>query len=327
MISPVVIRPFFCDTGEHMEKTVRQRLAEFVDYHIHGDGEANGVILRELADRRRMTRQERYELAYFYSVTYCIMSALTMMNEKAEIFRDPAGYADAHLKTLIFQSDRRYTRVNGNFGKMLRQFVSDLSDEKSFREKTSAGEAVSLQKALNEVRQWYFFGRFGAFLFIETYCRITGDELRGGQTIDWSEGDTATSGLMNVFGLDRSADYFDKHDKLPERITKEKLDMMLNKVTSEISKAGGSTNLTEVETSLCAYRKFYKGTRYNGYYLDRILEELIWFEKAQGRSRDLDDIYRIRADRFDPRYLGEAHGWKGVRPECKTLYKQTGQVM
>lgn len=308
------------------QKSVRKRLDEFVDYHIRGDGEANGIILREIAERRNMTPQERYELAYFYAVTYCIMSALTMMDEKEQIYRDPEGYAESHLKTLIFQSDRRYTRVNGNFAKMLRQFTDDLRDEKAFREAVCSKDGVVLQKALNEISRWFFFGRFGAYLFIETYCRVTGLPLKGEYRFDWKEGDTATSGLLNVFGFDRTAADFDRTGKLPEAALV-KLDIMLSKLIYEISKKGGSTNLTEIETSLCAYRKFYKGTRYNGYYLDRILEELVWFQDRYGRTKSIDEVYEIRAAMFEPKYLGEKHGWKGVRKQCKTLYKQTGQVM
>ena len=82
--------------------------------------------------------------------------------------------------------------------------------------------------------------------------------------------------------------------------------------------------MTEVETSLCAYRKFYKATRYNGYYLDRMLEEI---NVMRGDYPEIiSEVLDIRKHKFSPKYLGELGGWNGVRPELKKLYRETGII-
>lgn len=308
-------------------KSVAERMKEFVTYHINGDGECNGVLLKAYADEHELNRQQRFDLAYFYSVTYCIPSALIIFYQKDEMLKEPYRWADKHIGRILFQSDRRYARLNGNFRQMLNYYREHLQNADDYIKKTSTGNKIVLDKALAETQGWYFFGRFGAFLFVETLCRLLGWEIENADTIEWKDGDTATSGLMNLFALDKSADYFDKTDKLPQNITQEKLDDLLHRTIAHIQAAGGVTSIAEVETSLCAYRKFYKGSRYNGYYLDRQLEELVHYEKVPGCGVIVRDLYRLRRKLFRPQYLGEIGGWKGVRKDCKTLYKRTGRMM
>ena len=307
-------------------KTAPERMREFVEYHKNGDGECNGILLKAYADKHRLTQQERYDLAFFYSTVYCIPSAILMLNSKGDILNGPAAWGERNRERIIFQSDRRYVRCCGNFEKILQDYAANRTDAEAFIRKTVTGNTISVKRALDETAKWYFFGGFASYLFIETLCLLLGLKAQN-VSISWQDGDTATSGLLNLFGLDKSADYFDRKDKLPPNLSTGRLDTMLRKTIFEIQKAGGETNVTEIETSLCAYRKFYKGTRYNGYYLDRQLEELVWYEGKPGCRAIIAELYRLRRENFNHQYLGELHNWKGVRKECKTLYKRTGQMM
>ncbi len=306
-------------------KTVNDRIREFVEYHKTGDGECNGILLKAFADLHQMTVQERYDLAYFYSVTYCIPSAIIIFRAKKELLKAPDEWATAHKSDLIFQSDRRYVRVGNNFQKMMSEYARSNCHAEKFIEKTVMGTKMDIQKAVTKVQKWFFFGRFGAFLFVETLCMLM-DYKATSASISWKDGDTATSGLMNVFGLDKSAEHFDREEKLPSNLTEQKLDLLYKKLILHIKTGGGDTNATKVETSLCAYRKFYKGSRYNGYYLDRQLEELFRYTNSEIKS-EVRELFQLRSKLFAHKYLGELHDWKGVRKDCKTLYKRTGAMM
>lgn len=307
-------------------KTTDERMREFVEYHKTGDGECNGILLKSFADLHKMNVQERYDLAYFYAVTYCIPSAIIIFSEKKELLKAPEEWATACKSRLIFQSDRRYVRVGQNFQKMISEYAKSNSSAEKFIKKTVVGNTINIEKAVSETTKWFFFGRFGAFLFVETLCMLMGYKSAN-TTIDWKDGDTATSGLMNVFGLDKSADYFDKNEKLPSKLTQKKLDLLYSKLILHIKASGGDTNTTKVETSLCAYRKFYKGSRYNGYYLDRQLEELNHYKGFPEIASEIKELFDLRRNLFAHKYLGELHDWKGVRKDCKTLYKRTGAMM
>lgn len=64
-----------------------KRCREFIWYHMNGDGDCNGQVLRAYADMNGLREQERYDLAFFYSVTPfrtaasvpCICSASAML--------------------------------------------------------------------------------------------------------------------------------------------------------------------------------------------------------------------------------------------------------
>lgn len=301
-------------------KPFEKRVEEFVQYHINGDGECNTVVLSEWANRRNLGLQERFELAYFFSVTYCVESAIVIFLQKKEALENPRGWARENKEKLVFQSDRKYMKMKDSFENSLSWF-SKHRDAGKFLKNIEKDGRIDLDLAVSEVEGWYMFGRFSAFLFLEMFVNLIGAEFEN-TTIDWKHGNTATSGLLNVFGFDDAANAFDKAGRLLLPI--EKMDNMLSYVMSAISSAGGVPNVTEVETSLCAYRKFYKGSRYNGYYLDRMLEEL------RKMSRDYPNItkelFEIRKEKFDQRYLGEICGWSGVRSKMKKLYRETGLI-
>jgi len=306
-------------------KSRTQRIAEFVQYHKNGDGECNGILLRAYADQERMTERQRFDLAYFYSLCYCIPSAIIMYDAREQIRSDPEQWAAEHKGEIIFQSDRRYVRCGDTFVKMLQQYSRKL-DAKRFGEQTTRNGTVDFDLAFKTVSGWYFFGRFSCFLFVETYARLCGYKTTQG-SITWAEGDTATSGLLNVYGLDGAADHFDKTGRLPPQLTQERMDKLLGHLRRAIRASGGETSIAEVETSLCAYRKFYKGTRYNGYYLDRQLEELRHYASVGEYGPMVDKLYSLRKRLFSAKYLGEVGGWTGIRKQCKTLYKRTGEIM
>ena len=306
---------------------MKDRMKEYVDYHINGDADCNTVLMRKWADNNKLSLQQRFDLAYFFSITYCIPSGILMLQEKNNILKDVDSWVLENKKNIIFQSDRKYVRLMDNFNNCIKFYKDNLKSVESFLSGITTNNTILIEKALNKVQKWFFFGRFASYLFLETFIALTDYEIEN-TTIDWKNGDTATSGIMNLFGLDNSANYFDKHNKIPENLNYEKLNNMLYKTLSEIKAKGGDDNVTGVETSLCAYRKFYKGSRYNGFYLDRQLEEILTTSKMDPKYKKIDeDLLQLRKQLFNPKYLGELNNWNGVRKEAKKLYKEKGIML
>lgn len=302
-------------------KTISDRLAEFTKYHIQGDGECNNVVLKAWAENNKLTLQDKYVLAFLFSVTYCVGSSIVLFRE----YKKRDGLRPeilAELKpTIIFQSDRKYMRMKDNFEKCVLDHENNHKSVSAFLHGIIINGIINMEMAIKSVQKWVMYGRFASYLFLETFVELTGIPTDN-TTIDWKHGDTATSGLLNVFGFDEAADAFDKTGKLGAGY--DAMNKMLAEVNRSIEAAGGVTNVTEVETSLCAYRKFYKGSRYNGYYLDRMLEEI--YAMKDSHPDVAEEILRIRAGHFDKKYLGEYGGWTGIRKELKTLYRETGIV-
>jgi len=297
-----------------------RRVYEFVNYHINGDGECNGIVLKKWADIHNLDSDSRMDICFFFAVTYCVESAIVMHYSKIGIFEKPEEWAQNNKNKLIFQSDRKYIKMRDSFEKCLKFFCENVEEIR----KIGNSRKLDLRERIPEVEKWVLFGRFSAYLFLETVAHVMGCEIINAE-MEWENGDTATSGLLNVFGYDKSANYFDKTGKLPNGINQNWMETKAQVLLTAIEKTGGNPNITMVETSLCAYRKFFKGSRYNGYYLDRMLEEIKKMSKDFPKISE--ELVQIRMKTFDSKYLGEVGGWNGVRKECKKLYKEKGIIM
>lgn len=304
---------------------LQKRINEFLKYHRDGDGECNGILLKAYADNLSMGENDRFDLALFYAITYSIPSALKLLRDRERINENVLEYAAKNKPKIIFQSDRRYMRCNGLFEKTMKWYVESGNIRERFESSCLEGNTINLEKAISHVKKWVSFGRFASFLFIETYAYLLGrDHLN--TEFDWKNGDTATSGMLNLLGLDKEANYYDKTKTIPKNVSTKWLDEKLDVLLGSIRSTGGDDNVSCVETSLCAYRKFFKGSRYNGYYLDRQLEEINQFIKSGQELESCGILLDLRSRIFDNSYLGEIGGWNGVRKNLKRLYINTGKI-
>jgi hypothetical protein len=57
-------------------------MKEYVNYHINGDSDCNTILMRKWADNNNLSLQDRFDLAYFFAITYCIPSSIFMLKEK-----------------------------------------------------------------------------------------------------------------------------------------------------------------------------------------------------------------------------------------------------
>lgn len=153
-------------------------------------------------------------------------------------------YGERDMSKLKFRTDRRYVRCHGAFGRMLKELTMDkFADLLKVRTTTEAYKLVS---------SWYYFGRYAAYLFLEVWINVCNpgwtDDLRPG----WEPGENYTKGAQILAGSnDRAA-----------------LDAFLDRVRKDTG-----DNVFAIETSLCAVAKFEKGTRYDGYYTERMLND------------------------------------------------------
>ena len=153
-------------------------------------------------------------------------------------------FGERRMKMLKFRTDRRYVRCNGAYPRLLEELTPDKLTRLLGVENTA--DAFLL------VRSWYFFGRCAAYLFLEVwnnvYCPEWVDNLRP----DWEPDENYTRGAVLLTGSnDRAA-----------------LDSFLDRARKDTG-----DNVFAIETSLCAVAKFEKGTRYDGYYTERMLDD------------------------------------------------------
>lgn len=209
--------------------------AEYIEYHRQGDAGVEERMIASLCSYYHLSEWDAFRLIYFYTMTYHIPSALDMLLN-----------GERDMKKLRFRTDRRYVRCNGAYGRLLKELTPDKYER--------LRKVATTQQAYDEVRSWFFFGRYAAFLFLEVYMnvfeqsRLWTDDVRYG----WEKDENYTKGAISIVHSNE----------------RDVLDKFLNR-----AKTDTGDNAFAIETSLCAVEKFNKGTRWNGYYTERMLEE------------------------------------------------------
>lgn len=206
---------------------------EYIAYHRQGDAGVEERMIASLCRHFSLSGWDSFRLIYYYTMTYHIPSALTMLLD-----------GERDIRRLKFRTDRRYVRCNGAYPRLLKGLTQD---------KYTRLRAVSTtQEAYNEVKRWFFFGRYAAYLFLEVYCNVFHPQWTDNVKYDWEPDENYTKGAISVA---RSNERYEL-DSFLERAKKDARD-----------------NAFAIETSLCAVAKFNKGTRWNGYYTERVLDE------------------------------------------------------
>lgn len=207
--------------------------AEYIAYHKQGDAGVEERMIASLCRHFELSGWDAFRLIYFYTMTYHIPSALDMLID-----------GQREMKELHFRTDRRYVRCNGAYPRLLEELSHDKYE--------SLLKVKTTQEAYDIVRKWYFFGRYAAFLFLEVYMNVFTPQWEDNVRYGWEEGENYTLGAISV-------------TRSNERAT-------LDKFLSQ-AKIDTRDNAFAIETSLCAVAKMDKGTRWNGYYTERMLEE------------------------------------------------------
>lgn len=206
---------------------------EYIKYHLQGDAGVEERMIASLCKHYKLSDWDSFRLIYFYTMTYHIPSALNMLLK-----------GERSKERLNFRTDRRYVRCNGAFERLL----VELKKNKFHQIKS----AKNTQEAYDYVRSWFFFGRYAAFLFLEVYINVFKPNWVDNVKFGWEPKENYTKGAVLIVGSTE----------------REKLDNFLQNTRNDTK-----DNAFAIETSLCAVEKIKKGTRWNGYYTERMLDE------------------------------------------------------
>lgn len=207
---------------------------EYITYHRRGDAGVEERMIASLAKRLCLSPWNTFKLIYFYTMTYHIPSALRLLLKPTT----------TEQQDLVFRTDRRYVRCNGAYDRLLNELNPDML--------ASLQDCRTTEEAYNTVHKWFFFGRYAAFLLLEVYCNCFRPDWQDILRFKWEADENYTKGAVHIIGTsDRNA-----------------LDAFL-----EQAKRDTADNCFAIETSLCAVAKFVKGTRWDGFYTERMLQE------------------------------------------------------
>ena len=277
------------------------------------DGATDYCMLPVFADEYSLDDDQRIWLAYLYGLSYSQTTAIRVFMEFPELRSIGLGksqkFWDSNKSTLYFNPDRKYVKNNDQFVPSVMKFktLTEGSPVEYWDELTKGGFESMYKKAK---RDWYYFGPMGLYLFFDAMYGLLPDKYVDPDSIDWANcGRTVPEGMAHLLYMDELI----KSNRYP-----------LDKFNSIVRQICDRTNqpVVIVESTLCAFRKFFKATRYLGYYADRMLVEC---NQVDCFMRELGiDVYKYRRQSIPEYLLGEVNGWDGIQKDRLRLWLDKG---
>lgn len=279
------------------------------------DGATDYCLLMPFADDNQLDVNECLWLAYLYGLSYSCTTAIRLFRE----FSDPTAISPGELKrfwdseksTLWFNPDKKYLKNNNQVIPAIKSLYKILRQHENFEAYILSvmQESQEFESMYKEIQKnWQYFGSHGAYLFFDALYGLIPEMYYNPKELDWKHaGKTVSEGMAHFLYLDDSIG------------TGEYPINSFNKAVQKIQEKTGEP-LVHIESTLCAYRKLFKGTRYVGYYADRMLEE------AHATEKFVPTVWRFR-ERTIPKHLrGEDGGWTGIRKELCKKFLETGEL-
>lgn len=204
---------------------------EFLQY-VKSDGSPEERMVAKLCKHYSLNKWDTFKVIYYYTMCYNIVDPFRLLKNPALPKSD-----------IEFVSDRRYVRCLDNFERLKSNLTPD---------KLIALETCKTTSALYaEVKSWFFFGRYTTYLFLECWCYLYYDDYIDDFMPAWKKNELYTKGAMHIAQCDYNAE-------------------CLNEWCRRAKKDSGETAFC-LETALCGIAKILKGTRYIGYYTERLI--------------------------------------------------------
>ena len=278
-------------------KTFRRRsFFELLGTDDYVDGATDFCLLLPFAEERGLSVEERLWLCVLYGISYSQTTTMRVFNEFSTFEsinpKELKAFWINNKESLYFNPDKRYLKNND-------QVIPAI---KSIHKWCGGHLEAKLLEFLNQgfeatykeiQRSWKYFGPHGAYLFFDALYGLCPDLYSDPKELDWKNcGKTVVDGMAHLLYRDEDIET-GNHDL-----------NRYNKIVDHIQEKSGRPKVI-IESTLCAFRKLFKQTRYMGFYADRMLEECYSTEKYLDEIGI--DIWKYRKDTIPDRFLGEIH--------------------
>jgi hypothetical protein len=319
----------------------KERWEGYKDYHckmmLIGDCDPAYPALRYVADRFELNKEQRYWLAFLYSLSYCVATTYFMCNEFPDYenvdLRRVENWWKINKSKTLFQTDRAKVKNFNLITKIMKSYqdlLNGQSQSYTFERKLCYDKQKNYDKIYEFASGIYYFGRFSLFLYLETLNALTDLPIEP-TILNFKEAESCRNGL--IYAMGKENDLATMHHK-PSRkkLTPEVYDILqktLVKLQMELLHENPDLpiNLWNIETSLCAYKKLFWQSRYLGYYIDRMQEEINFMEQKVTTGVDWSVLWDFRKEYFDHTWLGELNSWNRIqKPKMETVIN-TGNII
>lgn len=302
------------------------RLHSYLRYHQlsarDGDIDPHYAMLKYLCNRFELNLEQRYWLAWLYMMCYSGANTFYWYNEmpdfeNCDIGRMERWWFGGGRERSLCQTDRRWIRSSSMFVpafESYRRWIGEKTQAEHFAQFDQPTPEERYNALYESAKNLYSVGQFALFLYLEALHVVTPLDLCP-TDLDLSKAWSCRHGLLYAYGLDHLINERESPTQ-PEAIgpVAECWADLRSRMTD------GST-VWNIETTLCAYRKYMDGKRYLNAYVDRQGVELA---KLEDRIRDgvcWDVLYQFRAETYNHDLLAERHDGlspRGLSRDWKT---------
>lgn len=291
----------------HDYRRLEERSEGFLQFYAasvaSGDCDPALWLISYLNERYEYSIEERLWFSWLYH-TYNLPTAFVYKNEfpdeeLASVERF-TGWNNENYQRLRYQTDTKWSK--GHLPAMYQSYtdwVGASSQEAKF-EAICNGDPESNFEALWDIvkGQWYKFGRYTAFFYLQTLKHTCGVNIDCPSLLlsDYSGSKSHRNGLCYALGKDNWVN---------EKLTAKEYQYLEDAGRGLLLEAqrrwpmlASQFDNFSMETALCAYKKLWrvKRGRYVGYYLDRQSEEVMKAEADDWKGIEWDVIWQAREE-------------------------------
>lgn len=257
------------------------------------DVDPSVIALKYIADRFELNSSQRYWIAFLYGTNYCATTTFLIYNEfpdfeNVDITR-LTNWWNKNKQGLIFQTDRLRIKTSNEF---IPSYISYYNLTKANQESYFAS-AKNWNDCYNKITSIKNFGRFSAFNYLDVLNQITPTKYAP-TYLNIIEAESCRNGICYAI---------DKPELIDKKLTKQVAQTLHNQFLYYLKNYEG--NIYQIETTLCAYKKYRKGQRYVGFYIERMRKEIETMQSRHPNGIAWETLWQFRKETFDKSYLNE----------------------
>jgi len=293
---------------------VPSRLPQYLRYHYKsqeiGDIDPSYEMLLYICKRFELNVEQRYWLAFLYAMTYCGASTFYVYNEfpdfeNVDLNRMQRWWDHEGREKILCQTDRRWVRSKNLFVPAVasyQKWIGGLPQHEAFLRATRGLDAPEARYDVvySRAKDLHSFGQFTLFLYLEALHTITPMNFAP-TDLNLDIATSCRNGLCYAYGLDQWVTEADETTPADGR------NQIAESWADLRDKLAGPRTSTvwEIETTLCAYKKFMYGKRYIGSYIDRQAIETAKLTTNVSRGVCWDVLWQFRKETYSSEHLAE----------------------
>jgi hypothetical protein len=289
-------------------------MVEYIDYHIQSsnakDIDPSNDCLKYVADRFELNIEQRYWLAFLFATCYSATTVYYIYNEFPDYENVDVGrlqrWWDSNRDKTLFQTDRLRVKTQNRFVETFvsyRQLLNGMSQKDYYESLKQPTRQNTYDNCYDNLINIKNFGRFTMFIYLEMVNVLTDYPLEP-TYLDLKNAESCRNGLVYHLGHYELDTHGNNKKLKPKHYNY--LQYKFTELQRQIEKLDiQHTNIWNIETTLCAYKKYNKGKRYVGYYIERQKKEI---QKLQNNVQDGVDwsvLWQFRDETYDKKWLTE----------------------